>query len=257
MKYFFIIGAKKSGTTYIHEQLRLVPKLFVPPIKETHFLLPMFRKRYLKYLNNYNKTFPTHKNELDQNFFIKFLKKNIIVDVKSYLNLLNSKMEFNGECDPELMLLNEVSIRELSKSDCKIICILRDPVDRFFSHVKMTLNLNQDPNVFIDKNFNSLQHQINHSSYSVFLTNWLKYFSLDRFLFIRSSDLRSKKLQSINKILSFIQGDRFLPLNNSDMIQNEINVGSDWKINNELNAKLRLYFKKELEFFESVKYVRI
>ena len=45
MNYFLIIGVKKGGTTFLHNQLRLFSAINVPFIKETHFLFPMVEKR--------------------------------------------------------------------------------------------------------------------------------------------------------------------------------------------------------------------
>lgn len=105
---FFIVGAPKAGTTSLYFYLREIPEIYMSPIKEPHYFAP---------------TAPTDLQ--------------IISDKKKYLNL------FQG-------VKNQVAIGEASvyylldpKSPflihevvphARIIMILRDPVERAFSH---------------------------------------------------------------------------------------------------------------------------
>lgn len=250
MSFFLIIGVKKGGTTFLHNQLRLFSAINLPFIKETHFLFPMVKKRKKKFQKNFKNLFNSLSNQTDKNFLIKFLS-NKPNNIHNYFNLLSSEKEINGECDPELFLLNKNLIYEISKKNFKIVCLLRDPVQRFFSHVKMIIkDKNLDPNIYISKNFESLTHQINHSLYSKHLSNWLNIIPNNQILFINSNDLRKYKKETCKKIIRFISDDGNFPFQDSLFIKDEVNVGSEWKLDSKLNIKLQSFFTEDKKIYE-------
>ena len=111
---FFIVGAPRAGTTSLHEYLNKIPDIFMSPIKEPKFFS-------------------------EKTVSIKHPDKPIR-DKKKYLELFkNTRNEkYLGESstsylsDPQApKLIHEVS------PQAKIIIILRDPVERVFSHYLM------------------------------------------------------------------------------------------------------------------------
>jgi hypothetical protein len=105
----FIVGAAKAGTTSLHTYLQQHPQIYMSPVKEPHFF---------------------YSNDLYARRF----------DESSYLALFEGATEelLRGEssalylCDPAVPgRISRVS------PDAKIIIMLRDPVQRVFSHYLM------------------------------------------------------------------------------------------------------------------------
>jgi hypothetical protein len=111
---FFIVGAPRAATTSLYAYLKEVPGIYLPDLKEPHYFD--------------SKTIP--KN-------LPFARMHIIHDRNEYLKLYeNVKDEKSiGEasstylCDPDAPKLIHDSVPE-----AHIIMILRDPIERAFSH---------------------------------------------------------------------------------------------------------------------------
>ena len=105
---FFCIGTQKAGTTTLHEILNQHPNLCLPEKKETHF----------------------------------FSNEDLFAQGKSfYLDFFNNidNFDFFGEIDPEYSYFTESAERIYDMfGGVKIIFILRNPVERAFSHYLMT-----------------------------------------------------------------------------------------------------------------------
>lgn len=115
---FLIIGAQKSGTTTLYAAMRSHPQIFMPPIKELEF---------------FNR---------DDDFSKGF---------KSYLNTAPSSLEslVVGEASPQYLSSLVASQRIVEHcSDTKIIAILRDPVERAFSHYRMSVRRRRESRQF-------------------------------------------------------------------------------------------------------------
>ena len=114
----FVVGAAKSGTTSLHNYLNQHPDVFMCTPKEPHFLI---------------------NNEIG--------KERIPVGVCSkneYLNLFQEGKEkrYRGESSVMYLMFPEVVIPKINQQfgeDCKIIIMLRNPIERAYSgfqHVK-------------------------------------------------------------------------------------------------------------------------
>ena len=116
---FLIIGVEKGGTTWLHTQLIKHPEIFLPNTKEIHFF------------NKYNSNFIAHDYfNLGLNWYLEFFK------------------EYEGQraigevtpmyiCDPEAPLRIKKTL-----PDVKLIVMLRNPVDRAYSHYWMAKHKN-------------------------------------------------------------------------------------------------------------------
>lgn len=105
---FICVGAQKAGTSTLHDILQQHPAINFPKRKETHF----FRDD-----EKYN------------------------AGVKNYFDLFEDKpgAEYYGEIDPEYLYFEHCAQRiKETFGDLKILAILRNPVDRAYSHYLMT-----------------------------------------------------------------------------------------------------------------------
>lgn len=118
---FLIIGAPRSGTTSLYQWLRSHPDVFMPAHKEPMFFLaslPPFRGPYDDVMNRL-----------------------VIRSRAAYEALFDpgAQCVALGEASVYYLYYAERSAHSIRKliPDCKLICILRDPVDRAFSAYKL------------------------------------------------------------------------------------------------------------------------
>ena len=113
-----IVGAAKSGTTSLHNYLNQHPEIFMSHHKEPHFLI---------------------SNEIGE-----MRIPNSILEISDYSDLFDHSDDFKykGESSVMYLLYPDIAINNIKKflgKECKIIIMLRNPIDRAFSgyqHVK-------------------------------------------------------------------------------------------------------------------------
>ena len=134
---FLIIGAQKSGTTFLYNILNLSDDIFMPQEKE----LPFFLNKNIDQ-KNYEKFF-------DEYFY-------------------NSKIEQTiGTSTPQYMIYPECfkSIKQ-TLPNIKLIAILRDPIKRLISHYDMACRFgkeNRSLNLVLEDQFKNIGHYRNTS----------------------------------------------------------------------------------------------
>lgn len=136
---FFCVGAQKAGTSTLHDIIKQHPDVSLPKRKETHF----FRD--------------DDKYDKGQNFFFKLFEQKPWVKVY-------------GEIDPEYLYFENCAQRiKETFQNVKIIIILRNPVERAYSHYLMTKSrgleeLSFDEAIYAERN--RLNSHFDHINYS-------------------------------------------------------------------------------------------
>src|SRR5580765_4773440 len=137
---FFIVGAAKSGTTSLYEYMKMHPEVYMAPIKETHHFSTdidntQFRPNYARSLNKDLTSFL--EGDMSDGIFHAFVK-----DWNQYVKLfgkVNSEKAI-GEVTNSYLYSHEAAQNILSRfPNAKVIMILRNPIDRAFSHYLMDL----------------------------------------------------------------------------------------------------------------------
>lgn len=117
MPNFIIVGAEKSGTSSLYQLLNSHPDIFMPETKELNFF-----------------------NDFDSNGIpMSFYDKRGLNWYQSFfVNKKSQNSTWRGEASP-LYMESKASIDRIYQfcGDVKIICILRDPIDRYLSCVNM------------------------------------------------------------------------------------------------------------------------
>lgn len=138
---FFLVGAAKSGTTAIGGYLQQHHDIYMSPIKEPNF----FSKDIIT--SEFDKEFSRYKEvDLDSYFSHARLKHMHCAFINSYAYYLRLFREVKDEKaigDASVTyLFSKVAAEEIKKDipDAKIIIILRNPVERAFSHYLMDLS---------------------------------------------------------------------------------------------------------------------
>jgi len=203
---FIIIGAQKCGTSSLFSYLKQHPELHLSVIKEIHF----FDNQYSKGINWYRSHFPL---------------KRLVKKIKS------------GEASPYYLFHPLVAKRVYYHCPLvKLIVMLRNPTDRAYSHYMMQNKRKVDPvptfeeaieienerltneidKINNDPDYISFNHQkfsyLNRGMYYQQLSEWLKYFNLDQFLFIKSEEFFQNPSNELLKVYDFLGIRKKLPV---------------------------------------------
>tara|TARA_B100001540_G_scaffold179083_1_gene157925 strand:+ start:1735 stop:2604 length:870 start_codon:yes stop_codon:yes gene_type:complete len=195
---FFIVGAPKAGTTSLHYYLDEHPNINMSSIKETNY----FSHQEIKEQNLYYKV--SSINTLDE-YYALFQKK--------------SKDILFGETSPSYLFYRDVASKiKAYNSEAKIIIILRNPIDRAYSHYLMDYRLGLVKSSFSDIiNQRSIhkdsklyyQQYIELGNYSSQIDRYYNEFSADQILILDYDDFINDTHQAISRVFSFLSLDNF------------------------------------------------
>jgi hypothetical protein len=223
---FLIVGAAKSGTTSLYHYLKHHPDIFMSPIKEPD------------YFGGYDWNLPLrniHGPNPDLQIYQEWIE---------YLNLFEeAKNLLAGEASPSSLFYYKTSIPEIKNrlNDPKIIILLRDPVERAYSHFSFLKRDGKEDLTFLDA-LQAQQHRIKDNYHYGYFYEALGYyyepvkafkdnFSCGIWTF---EELKSDTQRVFREICSFLE------------ISTEFNLNLDTKYNvsgtpksNSLNTFLR------------------
>jgi len=203
---FIIIGAQKGGTTSLYKHLTEHPKIIRTLRKEIHF-----------FDNNFSKGLSWYQSHFKQNplFFIILRKKKF-------------KDSITGEASPYYIFHPHAPSR-ISKiiPNVKLIAMLRNPVDRAFSHYNHMVHdghehlsfedaIKEEPKrlrgeiekMLENETYNSFNHQylsyVQRGIYIDQLERWIKKFPKEQILILSSEDFFSNTTKICNDVFSFL-----------------------------------------------------
>lgn len=170
---FLVVGAAKAGTTWLYSCLRSHPDVFVPLNKEIHFF---------SYGNLYS-------NGIDwyENFFS---------DVTNEIAI--------GEISPSYLSLPDAAERIFQYNPhMKLIFILRDPIQRAYSHYCMALS-QQKVSSNIELGMTTDIPQVTWSLYYQQVLRFTNLFPLENMKFVIFEDLKTNPDSILEEIFDFI-----------------------------------------------------
>jgi hypothetical protein len=210
---FMCIGAAKSGTTTLYDLLRQHPDVYTPSFKEPHYFDTP--SNYCNGVEWYDKT-----------YFKNVKRQKVIMDfTPSYLYERKAAKRI---------------FTNLGK-DVKFLVILRNPVDRAYSHylhskrdeyevedflkalAKEEVRIN-DARLNEDYLTELRSSYVSQGCYYTMISNYLEYFPIEQFLFIHfEQEFIANRIESIKKIFSFL-GIDYIPELNYNLKSNPASV---------------------------------
>jgi hypothetical protein len=202
---FLIIGAARSGTTSLYQYLIEHPSIIPGVGKEIYF----FDKKFQKGLNWYKSFFPT----------------------KLSISIQETKQKskcLTCEATPRYLHYPHTPQRVFELlPNIKLIVLLRNPIDRAYSHYQMEVSSGNEELSFEDaieqeedrikddmkkmendENFYSVyfyrKSYLTRGIYHEQLKRWFKFFPKEKFLILKSEDLYSNPSKIYQKSLDFL-----------------------------------------------------
>ena len=184
----FIVGAPKAGTTSLHYYLNEHPEILMSSVKEPDFF--------------------SDKEIVDQGLYYGTTRINTS---QKYHNLFQEKKDAKifGESSVSYLFYPEVPkrIKEYN-TDAKIIIMLRNPVDRAFSHYLMDFRLgllsDEFEDVFNKKEGLKFQQYFLLGNYYSQVKRYYDEFSKENVHIIWYSDFKKDAEKEIQKVFKFI-----------------------------------------------------
>lgn len=184
---FIVIGAQKAGTTALDFYLRSHPQIQMSKKKEVHFF-------------DNDDLFEGSKD--NYKFYHQFFDFSI-------------KNKIRGEITPSYMYW-EPSVERIKayNPNIKLISILRNPVERAFSHYNMEIHRNFEDRSFKiciqeekKNNFdvqNKIKSYVSRGFYSRQIERVYRYFDKENILFIKYEDFLNNQYEELKKIFTFL-----------------------------------------------------
>ena len=243
------IGEMKCGTTSLYNYLRLHPNFFVSSKKELYF----FSKDpvYNTGINWYKSFFPTI---LTKNYFEKIKKQKMMI--------------YEGTTDYLFQSNAPDRIAKLLPKT-KFLVILRNPVDRAFSHYHHNVNngfenettfetaiklepkrLLEYENLGLTNTRWSAYSYLKRGIYVDSLKRWLKYFNKNQFLIIKNEELGKDPQKILDSICNFLEIPKFEKFNWEKSMIGKYNSKMNLKTREFLIEYYRPHNKKLSELLE-------
>lgn len=190
---FIVIGAQKAGTTALYKYLKQHSKISLSEEKELHFFdnEVIFKKKEVSYFN-------LHKH------FKKSFKNKVYGEITPIYIYWKHSIERIHKYNPKI----------------KLIAILRNPIDRAFSHwnmetlrgiekedffecIKLEVENRNNNNITQDR----IRSYVERGIYSEQIERILQHFPKEQILFIKYDDFFNDQEITINKIFDFLSVD--------------------------------------------------
>jgi hypothetical protein len=246
---FFCVGAHKSGTTWLYQQLDSHPDFWMPPLKELHYLDQLSRVQ--------RTSSPRCRDERDLRFLenIRILSAEQHMDLQRYAQLFEPKASLlSGDISPNYSTLSNGVIRRVAGyfPNLKVIFLARDPVERVWSHLSMEVHYGQiepfDATDIDQVNRNLLRRGMLLRSYpSAIVARWKRNVHPDRFRIYFFDDLKRNPTELRCSILRFLGANPDKP---SRRVTEDYNSWAGMEklpLTDKVRSHLAQFFKKELK----------
>ncbi len=243
---FITPGAQKSGTTWLNKQLRAHPDFWMPPQKEMDYLffMPPSRKKYLERLPKVMLTLEQKNNEQAIEWWKLFASE---WSLEKYSQLfLPAGDKFSGDISPNYARMNAEAIERAAKfaPNSKIVILLRDPVERAWSHARYTIERGSDKSLPVEERiakmakFAKSENCLLMGDYPRLVQNWRGAFGRDATYVAFYDDIVNKPMELMNGILSFL-GAPPMPPALEKTASDVVNRGPQYNCPDELKSDLK------------------
>jgi len=219
---FLIIGAARSGTSWLAKNVMAHPDIYLPAQKELHFFDRHFDKGVAFY----------------ENYFIDTLEEQVC-----------------GEATPAYLYFEHIPklIKE-TVPNVKLIAILRNPVDRAYSHylniqARMRSN-NKDAMISFEEKLSNTPRLIEEGFYYDMLSRYFELFPASQICILISEEVFSEPKSYLKKVYNYLGVEEHY---NSHLLEQKVNAAST-----KLGQSRFLYFiyrivMKKLKWYSAAK----
>jgi hypothetical protein len=175
---FVIIGAQKGGTSFLYYLLALHPLVEPAARKELHFFdQPELFDNGAEW---YRRCFPR-------------------------LSSKDGQRSITGEATPYYLFDPPVAKRMAEiVPKARLIALLRNPIDRAYSHYQMQVKRGTEPRTFEEAIEQQHSSYVSRGIYVDQLLRWFEFFSKDQMLILKSEDFFERPVEILKVVLTFL-----------------------------------------------------
>ena len=235
---FIVIGAYKSGTTSLYHYLRQHPDIFMPIKKEPNFFA---HEKKTNLVNQENK------------------KENVIDNIEAYTSLFSGVKNEKaiGEASP-IYLGTPIAAQRIKESipEVKLIAILRQPIDAFYSDHNMRVRDSRKLESDFRERVKTIEGRIRAGEisgpmYYKQLKTYYDLFDASQIKVYLYDDLRKDNIALVQDIYKFLGvDDSFCP--DAEGIYNIGGIPKFDILNNKLNRALKGQRIKSRPFLKNI-----
>jgi Sulfotransferase family len=219
---FCCIGAQKSGTGWLYEQLRSHPDFWMPPVKELHYFDRFWRspRQAVGGSGSESRLERARKEARDERDLVFLTAMEALfarseIDLEGYAQLFASKASLlSGDITPGYSTLPDEIVERIAAhfTELKVLFLARDPVERAWSHLSMWVRHRRIPafdvNDVAEVTRNLLQPEVLMRSHpSKIVARWRRYVPADRFRVYFFDDLKRDPAGLRSAIIGFLGAD--------------------------------------------------
>lgn len=267
---FLCIGAQKAGTTWLHYNMRYHPGIWLPKRKEIHYFDKKLGVKICSDSNSFEGGDDVYLNEPKAtkgrpSLFErakKYTPDHIVWELKYrflpmtdkwYESLFKSaKGRVTGDYTPDYSMLDDDAVKYAYNlmPQCKIIFIMRNPIERAWSHAKMDLAAHAGKSVNDIDEDAFMEHfrspgALMRTNYVKTLMTWEKYFG-SNVLPLFFDDIVNDPRTMIKKVYRFLNlddSDLYIP----DSIDKKVHVGQEMSIPYKYHKELYSIYSDQLQ----------
>ena len=262
---FLCIGAQKAGTSWLFVQLQQHRQIWMPPVKELHYFDHLYvpeNRKWTKWhvVGGASRALKWHMNSAEHPDF----------DHVRYLTDLASKELFSeawyerafdrpaargkllGDITPEYSTISEEGVDYVRRllGGVKILYIIRHPVDRALSQVRMNLQRRgltapQDAEWMSAIGEWDIQ---NRGDYRTYVPRWKSAFTGKDLLFVNYRDITSRPAELIGEIESFLGVDHQADYSN---LTRKVHETKTMAVPAAIRSRLEERLRTQVEFVRS------
>ena len=175
---FVIIGAQKGGTSFLYHLLTLHPLVEPAARKELHFFD--------------NPELFDHGAEWYRRCFPR-------------LNSKDGQRSITGEATPYYLFDPPVAKRMAQiVPQARLIALLRNPIDRAYSHYQMQVKRGTEPRTFEEAIEQQHSSYMSRGIYVDQLLRWFEFFGKEQMLILKSEDFFARPVETLKVVLTFL-----------------------------------------------------
>jgi hypothetical protein len=218
---FLCIGAQKAGTSWLYVQLARHPGVWMPPVKELHFFDHVYVEANRKWTTAHiqqgvQRALKYHlsgEGPVDWGFvrYLSDMATHKLFTKPWYLRCFDrprARSKVCGDITPEYSTIPLEGVQHVKRMlpDVKLIYIVRDPVERALSQLRMNVERKGGAQPSEDQLLRMVDHPDidNRGDYQTYIPRWRQVFAPDRLLMLPYGDIRNDPLGLLRRIEQFI-----------------------------------------------------
>jgi len=269
---FIGIGATKAGSTWLFDRLRDLNQFRLTPVKELHYfdrdkayyMSPMtatitkLRDRvffdwrwYKRFAKDIGRTIFQYPSFYDLKWVLKWHTLNY--SDSAYAAMFpDSDTKISGEITPAYSFLNTQDISRMFSinNDLKIIFLLRDPIERAWSHIRY-----RKPSVLGSfeeiKNFIDSEEQELRGNYIKTMKEYSSIFPKENILICFYDAIKNTPKDLLSEVVTYLNGDA-TAVDQLDTLNKKSNVSKSLKMPTDVYEYLKIKYEKDIFQMSSV-----